>query len=224
MEMRHEILKNILIGGAWPYANGSLHIGHIAALLPGDVLPRYYRAKGERAFYVSGSDCHGTPITIRARQEGVEPQEISERYHAEFCRVFDALGFSYDRYTKTSDPQHVAFVQAFHRRRYESPLVEERTVRQAYCPRCGQVLTDRMAVGRCSAYGEDARGDQCDSCGEVLEPDQLLNARCAECGTPGSGFWSWRASATGMLTRALRGPAVGRMRRRARMCCSTAFS
>lgn len=177
-------MKNILIGGAWPYANGSLHIGHIAALLPGDVLARYYRAKGERVFYVSGSDCHGTPITIRARQEGVEPQEISERYHAEFCRVFDALGFSYDRYTKTSDPQHVAFVQAFHRKLYESPLVEERSVLQAHCPHCGQVLTDRMVVGRCPVCGEDARGDQCDSCGEVLEPDQLLDARCAECGTP----------------------------------------
>lgn len=176
-------MKNILIGGAWPYANGSLHIGHVAALLPGDVLARYYRAKGDRVFYVSGSDCHGTPITIRARQEGRTPREISEDYHREFCDVFEALGFSYDLYTKTSAPEHVKFVQAFHRRLYESALVEERTVRQAFCPRCRKVLTDRMVIGRCPACGEDARGDQCDACGEVLEADQLLDARCAECGT-----------------------------------------
>ncbi|MBE6999930.1 MAG: methionine--tRNA ligase, partial [Ruminococcaceae bacterium] len=74
-------MQNIVIGGAWPYANGSLHIGHIAALLPGDVLARYHRAKGDRVFYISGSDCHGTPITIRARQEGKSPAEISEAYH-----------------------------------------------------------------------------------------------------------------------------------------------
>lgn len=77
-------MKNIVIGGAWPYANGSLHIGHIASLLPGDVLARYYRAKGDRVFYVSGSDCHGTPISIRAKQEGVSPAEISEHYQKEF--------------------------------------------------------------------------------------------------------------------------------------------
>ncbi len=88
-------MKNILIGGAWPYANGSLHIGHIAGLLPGDVLARYFRAKGDQVFYVSGSDCHGTPVTIRAKQEDRTPQEISDFYHNEFVSVFDALGFSH---------------------------------------------------------------------------------------------------------------------------------
>lgn len=86
-------MQNILIGGAWPYANGSLHIGHIAGLLPGDVLARYYRMKGDRVFYVSGSDCHGIPITIRAKQEKCTPEEISDHYHAEFQTVFSALGF-----------------------------------------------------------------------------------------------------------------------------------
>jgi methionyl-tRNA synthetase len=104
------MMKNILIGGAWPYANGSLHIGHIAALLPGDVLARYHRAKGDRVYYVSGSDCHGTPVTIRARQEGRPPREISDRYHEEFVSVFAAFGFSYDLYTKTSSEQHKSFV------------------------------------------------------------------------------------------------------------------
>ena len=94
-------MENIIVGGACPYANGSLHIGHIAALLPGDVLARYFRAKGNCVFYVSGSDCHGTPITIRAKHENSKPDVISEHDHREFCDVFDKLGFSYDLYTKT---------------------------------------------------------------------------------------------------------------------------
>ena len=97
-------MKCILTGGAWPYANGSLHIGHIAALLPGDALARYWRARGAEVFYVSGSECHGTPIILRAKQEGKTPLEISEAYHAAFYAVFDRLGFSYDLYTKTSAP------------------------------------------------------------------------------------------------------------------------
>lgn len=103
-------MKNIVIGGAWPYANGSLHIGHLAALLPGDVLARFWRAKGAEVFYVSGSDCHGTSITIRAKQEDSSPAAISEHYHQEFCEVFEKLGFSYDLYTKTSSPDHIHFV------------------------------------------------------------------------------------------------------------------
>ena len=79
----------VLIGGAWPYANGSLHIGHIAALLPGDVIARYYRAKGDDVLYISGSDCHGTPISIRAKKEGVSPEVIASRYHEEFKYCFD---------------------------------------------------------------------------------------------------------------------------------------
>lgn len=118
-------MENIIVGGAWPYANGSLHIGHIAALLPGDVLARYFRAKGNCVFYVSGSDCHGTPITIRAKQENSTPEVISEHYHKEFCDVFKKLGFSYDLYTKTSDPRHKEFVSKFHKRLYNSDYIEE---------------------------------------------------------------------------------------------------
>lgn len=176
-------MKNILIGGAWPYANGSLHIGHIAALLPGDVLARYWRARGANVFYVSGSDCHGTPITVRAQQEGRTPQQISRHYHEEFCEVFSKLGFSYDLYTRTSGEQHRRFVRAFHERLYQSPYVEERTVRQAYCTQCRKAVTDRMIVGNCPACGKPTRGDQCDACGEVLEADTILDAHCAGCGS-----------------------------------------
>ena len=177
-------MTNIIIGGAWPYANGPLHIGHIAALLPGDVLARYFRARGDNVFYVSGSDCHGTPITLRARAEGTTPEAVSERWHAEFRRVFDKLGFSYDLYTQTSAPAHKRFVQDFHRRLYEGGYVEERTVKQARCPRCEKALADRLVVGVCPRCGTEARGDQCDACGEVLEADALREPRCAECGAP----------------------------------------
>lgn len=177
-------MQKILIGGAWPYANGSLHIGHIAALLPGDVIARYYRAKGNSVYYVSGSDCYGTPITIRAKQEGKTPAQISDYYHAEFCEVFRKLGFSYDLYTKTSDEKHTAFVRAFHRKMYQGRYIAEKSVRQAYCPVCSKVLADRLIAGRCPACGAPASGDQCDACGEVLDADTITDARCAECGAP----------------------------------------
>lgn len=177
-------METILIGGAWPYANGPLHIGHIAALLPGDVLARYYRLKGARVVYVSGSDCHGTPVTIRARQEGRTPGEVSEAYHAAFEEVFARLGFTYDLYTKTSDAHHKAFVRDFHKKLYESTYVYEKTVRQARCPRCEKALADRLITGKCPACHAEARGDQCDACGAILEAESLLDARCAECGGP----------------------------------------
>lgn len=116
-------MKNILIGGAWPYANGSLHIGHLAALLPADVLARYHRAAGDKVCFVSGSDCHGTPVAIRAKKEGKTPEEISDLYHEEFSQCFKKLGFSYDLYTKTSSPAHKDFVSKFHKKLYESPYV-----------------------------------------------------------------------------------------------------
>ncbi len=176
-------MKNIVIGGAWPYANGSLHIGHVAALLPSDVLARYWRAKGAQVFYVSGSDCHGTPITIRAKQENSTPAAISEHYHQEFCEVFEKLGFSYDLYTKTSSADHIDFVRNFHREMYKSPLIEERTVKQAFCPSCHKVLTDRLIVGTCPSCSSPTRGDQCEVCGSVLDVDTIIDARCADCGS-----------------------------------------
>ncbi len=176
-------MTNILIGGAWPYANGSPHIGHIASLLPGDVLARYYRAKGENVFYVSGSDCHGTPITIRALQENRTPAEISEQYHKEFLYCFNKLGFSYDLYTKTSDAAHIEFVKNFHKKLYKSDYIEERTISQAYCPKCKKVLTERLVIGKCPSCGSTTRADQCDVCGEILEAYTVISPKCAQCGT-----------------------------------------
>lgn len=177
-------MRNILIGNAWPYANGSLHIGHIAGLLPGDVLARYHRAIGDNVFFVSGSDCHGTPVALRAKQENKTPQEISDFYHEEFVECFAKLGFSYDVYTKTSSGEHQKFVRDFHKKLYESSYVYEKEVPQAYCESCNTFLADRFVLGKCPKCGKDTRGDQCDACGTVLESENLVEPVCAICGKP----------------------------------------
>lgn len=174
--------KNIFIGGAWPYANGSMHIGHVAALIPGDVLARYHRAKGDFVIFVSGSDCHGTPISIRANKEGVSPERIAQRYHEEFGSCFKRLNFSYNKYTSTMSQNHGKFVQYFFSKLIENGSLYEKEVKQVYCNSCQKFLPDRYVNGTCPICGADARGDQCDMCGSLLEPEQLKNIRCAICG------------------------------------------
>lgn len=171
----------VLIGGAWIYANGSMHIGHLAALLPSDVIARYYRLKGEDVCFVSGSDCYGTPIAIRAKQEGITPFEISKKYHKEFVINFKYLGFSFNYYGKTIATEHSNFVQSFHKELYNSDKIYEKEVPQAYCENCKQFLPDRFIIGTCPNCGKLAKGDQCDSCGNVYQPEELINIYCSQC-------------------------------------------
>ena len=105
--------RDIFIGGAWPYANYYLHVGHLAALLPGDILAKYYRECKDNVIYVSGSDCHGTPITERARKDKIAPKDIAEYYHNEFIKTFDKLGFEYDIYTATMSEDHKKYIEEF---------------------------------------------------------------------------------------------------------------
>lgn len=171
----------VLIGGAWPYANGSLHIGHVSCLLPSDVIARYHGLAGNDVCYVSGSDCHGTPITIRAKTEGRQPQEICDKYHNEFVDAFDYLNFSYDYYGKTTEQSHKDFVTDFHSSLYESEFVYEKEEEQAYCPICKKYLPDRLLVGKCPICQADCRGDQCENCGHIIEPTELLEPVCSQC-------------------------------------------
>ncbi|HOQ75069.1 MAG TPA: methionine--tRNA ligase [Thermoclostridium sp.] len=171
----------VLIGGAWPYANGSLHIGHLSSLIGGDVLARYHRLRGDTVCYVSGSDCHGTPITIKARKEGVHPSSIAEHYHSEFEDSFRRLGFTYDSYGKTSSPYHKAFVREFFLTLHKNGFLYEKDVEQVFCDRCNQFLPDRFVVGKCPECGKDAKGDQCDHCGSLLDPVQLEDRKCGIC-------------------------------------------
>ncbi|WP_346916918.1 methionine--tRNA ligase [Clostridium sp.] len=174
---------NVLIGGAWPYANGSLHIGHIAALLPGDVIARYYRAKGDDVLYISGSDCHGTPISIRAKKEGVLSEVIANRYHKEFKYCFDKLNFSYDCYSRTDDNQHKEEVRSIITTLYEKGLIYEKKVKQVYCEECKQFLPDRYVEGVCPHCNSIARGDQCENCSTLLDPLDLKGRHCKLCGS-----------------------------------------
>lgn len=177
-------MRNVFIGGAWPYANGSLHLGRLASVLPGDVLARYHRAKGDRVLYVSGSDCHGTPVAVQAAQEGVEPKAIADRYHHEFAHCFDRLGFTYDLYARTDDAQHHRTVQNIFLKLLQGGHLEKRTVLQTYCEADGRFLPDRYVEGICPHCGETARGDQCDYCSSLLDPAELKDRKCKLCGNP----------------------------------------
>lgn len=176
--------KNIFIGGAWPYSNYYMHIGHLAALLPGDILARYYRTNGDHVIYVSGSDCHGTPITQRAKKEGKQPSEIASFYHNAFDADFKALNFSYDEYSNTMDPYHIKNVQEFIETINQKGYLYPQSTSQEYCPKCNTFLSDREIVGECKFCGGVAEGDQCKSCLRSLTPNDIVKKVCATCGTP----------------------------------------
>lgn len=174
---------NVFIGGAWPYANGSLHVGHLAALLPGDVIARYHRKKGDKVLYVSGSDCHGTPISVRAQKEGIEPYEITDKYHSEFKDCFERLGFSYDLYWRTDDDFHKSRVKDIINVLYSRGYIYEKEIEQVYCQKCQLFLPDRYVEGICPICGQQANGDQCDNCQSLLEPTDLIERKCKSCGS-----------------------------------------
>ena len=177
---------SVFIGGAWPYANGSLHVGHLAALLPGDILARYHRLKGEDVLYVSGSDCNGTPIEIRAHQEGVKVRDIADRYHQEFLDCFQKLGFSYDQYGRTDSANHHQEVQKIFLTLKDNGFLYEKTTEETFCLHCDRFLPDRFVEGTCPNCSEKARGDQCDGCGTILDPRELIDRHCKLCGNPPS--------------------------------------
>ena len=176
--------ERILIGVAWPYANGPLHMGHVAGCyLAADIFARYHRMKGNDVLMVSGSDAHGTPITIRADQEGIEPQEVLERYHAQFLDTWERLGISFDLFTSTHTENHQAVVQDFFLRLKEQGYIYPDTMLLAHCSGCDRFLPDRYVEGTCPhCANQRARGDQCDNCGHTLDPIELVNPVCSICG------------------------------------------
>ncbi|MBD3919425.1 methionine--tRNA ligase [Paenibacillus sp. PR3] len=177
-------MTNVFIGGAWPYANGSLHLGRLASLLPGDVLARYHRARGDQVLYVSGSDCHGTPVAVQAAQEGMEPGKFASRYHEEFLDCFSRLGFTYDNYTRTDQPFHHEVVKQLFLKLLANGHLFTRTVQQTYCETDERFLPDRYVEGICPVCGKRARGDQCDYCSTLLDPSDLTDRTCKLCGNP----------------------------------------
>ena len=174
--------RNILIGGAWPYANSSLHLGHIAGLISGDFLARYYRLKGDNVLYVSGSDCHGTPITERAKKEKCSPKDIASKYDEEFNRMFNGYQFSYDLYSRTFDEYHKEKVKVLFKKLYDNGYIYEKYEPQAYCEHCNKFLSDREIVLTCPECGEETKGDQCDHCLHVPTGSELMAGNCIDCG------------------------------------------
>jgi methionyl-tRNA synthetase len=176
--------ERIFIGVAWPYANGPLHLGHLAGCyLPADIFARYHRLKGNEVLMVSGSDSHGTPITIRAEREGVTPQEVLDRYHAEFLESWRRLGVSFDLFTTTHTQNHQQVVHDIFRVLLDRGYIYTAGMLLAYCGSNNRYLPDRYVEGICPHCNFlRARGDQCDNCGRTLDPKDLRQPRCVLCG------------------------------------------
>lgn len=171
--------KRIFIGLAWPYANGSLHLGHVSAFIGADILARYHRLAGNHVLFVSGSDCYGTPIAVEAAERGIKPSEIADKYHEEFrSNLIDRLGFSYDIYTRTTTDQHAKVVQDLFLELHEKGFLYTKVEKALYSPLLERFLPDRFVEGTCPKCGYDgARGDQCDECGTLLDPLELKDPR-----------------------------------------------
>ncbi len=175
-----------LITAALPYANGPVHIGHLAGVyIPADIYARYLRLKGKEVMFVCGSDEHGVPVTIRARKEGITTQQVVDRYHELIKRSFAEFGVSFDIYSRTTSPTHHQFAADYFRKMYEDGQFVEETSEQFYDPETGHFLTDRNIRGECPrCHSLGAYGDQCEKCGATLSPDELINPYNAETGNP----------------------------------------
>ena len=171
--------NKVLVGVAWPYANGLQHIGHIAgAYLPPDIFARFYRMRGHEVLMVSGSDTHGTPVTLEAQEQGVTPQEVITQYHPLFIESYLGLGLTFDLYTHTDTEVHWKATQDMFLKHMENGLVYKDTLRQLYDPEAAHFLPDRYVVGNCPECGAaGARGDQCDACGRLYDALELRNPK-----------------------------------------------
>ena len=176
--------EKILVAVAWPYASGPRHLGHIAgAYLPPDIFARYHRMRGNEVLMVSGSDMHGTPITVAAEAAGVTPDRLANRMHHLNAELWHRMGFSYDLFTDTTTPIHYSVVQDFFLKLLDKGYIYKDTTIAPYCPVDRRFLPDRYVEGTCPYCGYPrARGDQCDNCGRPLDPTDLIDIRCRLCG------------------------------------------
>ena len=158
--------ENILVAVAWPYANGPLHIGHAAGVyIPADIFARYQRLKGNNVLMVSGSDSHGTPVTLEAEKQGISEEDIFEKYHAEFLGYWESLGVTFDLFTSTHTENHAKVAQKIFLDLYNNGYIYKDTMSQPYCMNEKRFLADRYVHGKCPhCEFEQARGDQCDNC------------------------------------------------------------
>ncbi len=179
-------MKRTLVTTALPYANGPVHIGHLAGVyVPADIYVRYLRLKGQEVLFIGGSDEHGVPVTIRARKEGITTQQVVDRYHELIKRSFEQFGISFDIYSRTTSKIHHQFASDYFRRLYDNGKFIEQTSEQFYDPETNEFLTDRNIRGECPrCHSLGAYGDQCEKCGATLSPDELINPYNAVNGNP----------------------------------------
>ncbi|MFC1554349.1 methionine--tRNA ligase [candidate division KSB1 bacterium] len=177
--------QKILVTSALPYANGPIHLGHLAgAYLPADVFVRYNRLKGNDVVYICGSDEHGVPITLRAEAEGVTPQEIVDKYHEMNKLSFKKVGISFDNFSRTTLPLHHETSKEFFLKIHDKDILRSKTDTQFFCSKCDRFLADRFVEGKCpNCENIGARGDQCEKCGTWLDPTKLIEPQCKICGS-----------------------------------------
>jgi methionyl-tRNA synthetase len=182
LEMR---MTKIFIGVAWPYANGPIHVGHMAGCnLPPDIFRKYHRMAGNEVLMVSGSDMHGTPVTVKAEKEGVTPLELARKYHEMNVKAIRDFGIEFDLFLSTEDETHQAEVKKLFLRLLERDFLYEKEMELPFCPKCARTLPDRYVEGECpNCHYEKARGDQCEECGKLMDPETLIGLRCITCGT-----------------------------------------
>ena len=175
--MEQKNFKRTTVTAALPYANGGVHIGHLAGVyVPADIYVRYLRLKKQDVVFIGGSDEHGVPVTIRAKKEGITVQEVVDRYHNLIKKSFEDFGISFDIYSRTTSPTHNKFASDFFRTLYDKGVLEEKVEEQFCYEVTGEFLTDRNIVGTCPRCGaEGAYGDQCEKCGATLSPEELIN-------------------------------------------------
>ncbi len=178
--------KKWVVGAAWPYVNSVPHLGNlIGSVLSADVFVRYLRLRGDDVVFVSGSDEHGTPIEVEALKRGVDPKTMTDQVHEYVSNLFDKWGISFDNYTRTESPIHKEFVRDLLMKVYENGYIFEQEDIVPYCPKDGIFLPDRFIEGTCPyCKYPRARGDQCDNCGRLLHPTELIEPRCVLCNSP----------------------------------------
>ena len=178
--------KRIFIGVAWPYVNGQLHVGHMGGyLIPADICARFHRYRGQQVLMVSGSDCHGTPITVEAEQKKISPKKVVALYHRQHKKLFRLYGISFDLYTKTTTANHRRIAQKMFLQLAENGYISRHQTQQYYSPQQKRFLPDRYVEGTCPFCGYTrARGDQCDQCGRILNEGELKNPHSKISGQP----------------------------------------
>jgi methionyl-tRNA synthetase len=175
--------RKIVVTSALPYANGPIHIGHLVEYLQTDIWVRFQKANGNECLYFCADDTHGTPVMISARDEGIEPEGLIQRVHAEHVRDFDGIDIEFDNYYSTHSEENRQFSELLYKRALENDLIAKRDVEQAYCAKCNMWLPDRYICGTCPrCKAPDQYGDSCDACGGTYRPTELVAPACANCG------------------------------------------